>query len=341
MQFIIALGFSLLTVIASAQQKVEVQPTAGMPTVPAPIQYPASFSEQDFFSKPWMTNYKYVVVINKSTEGSDKQSIRIYRNGKIVSYSEIASFLSALNPKDRADLKNLDLVIKKAESNKNTFGSQPTTDMYPEIVVPRDVSVKSLKETYEVLEKTLNERSYRIDELAKKQWSPNVFKVSTGRDQFEKKGEHHSQNDSWTVTPTGYYTAQFYSRKHKSESYSNSMCDSALGKFIGKLAKKELCTYMEFAVFFNRAIAVHKAIPGTEGMLGKKASGGCVRLPGALAEFIYNVTNEAVAPIPMLNNSGELAYGKDGRIQFMESIKSVWPLMPTRSVLFIVHDTVK
>jgi len=45
---------------------------------------------------------------------------------------------------------------------------------------------------------------------------------------------------------------------------------------------------MENAIFFNGPIALHRAIPGTELQLGKKASGGCVRLPGAIADFLYS-----------------------------------------------------
>jgi hypothetical protein len=44
-------------------------------------------------------------------------------------------------------------------------------------------------------------------------------RVSTGRDQFETAGEHHSKKDSWSVTPTGYYTPSYLDKNHKSAEY--------------------------------------------------------------------------------------------------------------------------
>ena len=173
------------------------------------------------------------------------------------------------------------------------------------------------------------ERDFRVRELATKQWAPGVFKVSTGRNQFEDKGQHHSQHASWTITPTGMFYPQSFEKKHKSESYSNKMCDSFIGHLISAVTRKTLCTYMENATFFNGPIALHKAIPGTEGALGEKASGGCVRLPAALAEYLFHVLADAKGRVvPLVHMDGSVDLGRSAP-------------SATRSALIIVQDQVK
>lgn len=129
--------------------------------------------------------------------------------------------------------------------------------------------------------------------------------VSTGRDQFEKKGEHHSKKDSWSVTPTGYYTPDWLDKDHRSSNYGG-----IFSKIIGG-------TKMPFAIFFNGPIALHQAPKGTEGALGTKASGGCIRLPESLAEDLFNRINETIGARvpkftvegnPVLDSAGHLLY---------------------------------
>jgi lipoprotein-anchoring transpeptidase ErfK/SrfK len=135
-------------------------------------------------------------------------------------------------------------------------------------------------------------------------------KASTGRDAFERKGENHSKRDSWTVTPTGYYTPTFLSRLHKSSAYG------------GKFSWLTGGTKMPFAIFFNGGIALHERPNGTEGMLGKKASGGCIRLPAGFAEELFTRVQETagsrnprfnVDGTPILDAAGKQMYAtKDG-----------------------------
>jgi lipoprotein-anchoring transpeptidase ErfK/SrfK len=188
----------------------------------------------------------------------------------------------------------------------------------------------------------LKERGWRVDELAQKQWAPGVFKVSTGRNQFEAKGEHHSQHASWTVTPTGVYVPQRFVAKHKSESYSAKMCDSLLGKVVSAVTRKVLCTYMENATFFNGGIALHKAIPGTEPVLGEKASGGCVRLPAALAEFLFKSLQQSQGrPVPVVNPDGTVQVDpQTGDVVRETSHKSTWGTIPAASAIIIVQDKI-
>lgn len=132
-------------------------------------------------------------------------------------------------------------------------------------------------------------------------------KVSTGRDQFERAGENHAKRDSWTVTPTGYYTPTFLSKNHRSSAYG--------GIFSGIFGG----TKMPFAIFFNGDIALHEAPKGTESMLGKKASGGCVRLPSALApELFERVEATSGSRIPAFNVDGTIKTDNNGNYAYRE-----------------------
>lgn len=133
-------------------------------------------------------------------------------------------------------------------------------------------------------------------------------KVSTGRDQFEKKGEHHSKRDSWTVTPTGYYTPTFLSKDHRSSAYG------------GIFSKITGGTKMPFAVFFNGDIALHQAPKGTEGDLGRKASGGCIRLSQETAENVFNRISEVKSvKIPDFKVDGSIDLDANGKYAYKKN----------------------
>jgi hypothetical protein len=128
-------------------------------------------------------------------------------------------------------------------------------------------------------------------------------KVSTGRDEFEAKGEHHSKRDSWSVTPTGYYTPSFLDKDHKSSAYGG-----IFSKIIGGVK-------MPFAIFFNGDIALHQAPKGTEGALGTKASGGCIRLPESVASDLFTRVSETQgAHNPRFTVAGEAMLDNDGHL---------------------------
>lgn len=281
----------------------------------APEEFNVPFTTDTFQEKPWTQEFEYVIVVNKSTTGAERQTVRIYRNQVLLQYEDIVGQLNAMTEADNLKLQQLQgtQVMSSSEGQKQI----------------------------EAIVKDINERTYRIQELKTKMRAPGVFKISSGRDAFEKKGEHHSQNDSWTVTPAGWFVPQAFARKHKSESYSNKMCDSAFGKLIGAMMKKELCTYMEHAMFFNIAIALHKAIPGTEDALGEKASGGCVRMPGALAEFVFTMVGAAKGnPVPAVEKNGEPKLDKNGNMIREMKHTSDWGTIDARSALVIVEDVV-
>lgn len=264
--------------------------------LPRPSENYVNFSEAMLEEKPWIKDFKFVVVVNKAEEGADSQSIRIYKNGTLITLGEVQSYLS----------------------NFNRYESDP---------------------------KIANERAYRISELngLTAQGQDTVFKVSTGRNAFEIKGMNHSQKDNWTVTPSGFFTLQTLSAKHKSEAYSRSFCDSFAAKALGSVLNKEMCTMMEYAMFFNGGIALHKAIPGTEPKLGSKASGGCVRLPAALAEYLFRVFNseKGYKAMPVVNKDGTVKTDINGEIIYSADTTSVWGTTKAWSTLVIVQNQVR
>lgn len=173
---------------------------------------------------------------------------------------------------------------------EQTFETQPWTKEFRYVVVVNKAETGKEAQTIKV---------YEYGQLIRQE------KVSTGRDKFEKKGENHAKNDSWTVTPTGYYTPTFLSKDHRSSAYGG-----AFSWLVGG-------TKMPFAIFFNGGIALHEAPKGTEGKLGKKASGGCVRLPSSLASDLFSRIQETqgaknprfnVDGTPVLDANGEQIY---------------------------------
>lgn len=198
-----------------------------------PVDVAVNFSESDL-ETPWVKEFRYVVVVNKANEGSEKQTIKVFEYGKLIRRE----------------------------------------------------------------------------------------KVSTGRDGFEKKGEHHSKNDSWTVTPTGFYTPDFLSKDHRSSAYG--------GRWSGIFGG----TKMPFAIFFNGGIALHEAPKGTEGNLGSKASGGCVRLPDTLSsDLFYRIQETEGAKNPRFTVTGQPMMDANG--QQMYSTKAKF------SALIIVQSQVR
>ena len=169
---------------------------------------------------------------------------------------------------------------------QNTFESQPWTKEFRYVIVVNKANTGKEAQTIKVFE---------YGQLIRQE------KVSTGRDGFERKGENHSKADSWTVTPTGYYTPTFLSKDHRSSAYGGRWSWITGG------------TKMPFAVFFNGGIALHEAPKGTEGMLGKKASGGCVRLPSSLAgDLFYRIQETEGARNPRFNVNGTAMLDANG-----------------------------
>ena len=190
--------------------------------------------------------------------------------------------------------------------NQSTFESQPWTKEFRYVIVVNKATTGKEAQTIKI---------YEYGQLIRTE------KVSTGRDGFERKGQNHSKQDSWTVTPTGYYTPNFLSKNHRSSAYG------------GKFSWLTGGTKMPYAIFFNGGIALHEAPGGTESMLGKKASGGCVRLPSSLASDLFARVQETEgSKNPRFNVNGTAMLDKDG--QQMYSTKSGY------STLIVVQNVV-
>ncbi len=134
--------------------------------------------------------------------------------------------------------------------------------------------------------------------IYKNQVLTHLTKVSTGREEYEKgcspgqdpKADHCSIRAYWSTTPTGYFDV-----------------DRLDEKYFSNLWK----TWMPYAVFFEAGIATHQAPAGTEGRLGKRASGGCVRLHPNMAAVVYKTVETAgKGLVPKMNRDGSVAKTK-------------------------------
>lgn len=223
-----AAGFALLTP-GSRPPAIHVGKT--LPDPVRPMDAIAEFDDGFFATKPWMREFRYVIVVNKSDAGHDAQTIKLYENGALIRRE----------------------------------------------------------------------------------------KVSTGSDAFIRKGEHYATKDSWQITPTGCYTPTFLNKDHRSSVYGGPF-----SWFVGG-------TKMSFAIFFTGGIALHQAPPGTEPMLGRKASGGCIRLPETLAsDLFFRVQETEGARNPRFHPDGSPLLDEDGH--------HVYSTEPGYSALIIVLD---
>lgn len=177
-----------------------------------------------------------------------------------------------------------------ADFQESFFKTQPWINEFRYVVVVNKADDGKEAQTIKV---------YEYGQLVRKEL------VSTGRDAFEKKGEHHSKKDSWSITPTGYYTPDWLDKDHRSSNYGG-----IFSKIIGG-------TKMPFSIFFNGPIALHEAPKGTEGALGSKASGGCIRLPETLAEDLFNRIKETSgARIPKFTVDGNGIVDSTGHLLY-------------------------
>ena len=177
--------------------------------------------------------------------------------------------------------------------DQSTFESQPWTKEFRYVIVVNKATTGLEAQTVKVFE---------YGQLI------NTQKVSTGRDGFERKGQNHSKRDSWTVTPTGYYTPSFISRLHKSTAYG------------GRWSWLKGGTKMPFAIFFNGGIALHERPDGTQGQLGSKASGGCIRLPKGFAEDLFmRVQETSGSRNPRFTVTGQAMFDEVGNQMYAKN----------------------
>ncbi len=83
-------------------------------------------------------------------------------------------------------------------------------------------------------------------------------------------------------------------------------------------------TWMPFAVFFESGIATHQAPAGTEPNLGKRASGGCVRMHPNYAPVIFNTVKSAgMGLIPVIKRDGTLKTTAQGDVVRTQGYKTL------------------
>lgn len=57
-----------------------------------PVDFVARpFVESDFVNQPWLKEFTNVIVINKANQGSDKQTLRVYVNGKLKEFTRVST----------------------------------------------------------------------------------------------------------------------------------------------------------------------------------------------------------------------------------------------------------
>ncbi len=146
-----------------------------------------------------------------------------------------------------------------------------------------------------------------------------ITRISSGRETFEKgcskgqdpKKDHCSKRAYWSQTPTGYFDI-----------------DELVENYFSNLWQ----TWMPYAVFFESGIATHQAPGGTEGNLGSRASGGCVRMHPSMAPVLFAmVKNAGKGLVPKVGRNGEVLKTAQGDIIRWQGYKS----------LVIVHNTIK
>ncbi|OFZ28596.1 MAG: hypothetical protein A2622_05760 [Bdellovibrionales bacterium RIFCSPHIGHO2_01_FULL_40_29] len=129
-----------------------------------------------------------------------------------------------------------------------------------------------------------------------------ITKISSGRERYEKgcsagqdpKRDHCSVRAYWSTTPAGYFDTDKLDERY----YSNLWQ-----------------TWMPYSVFFESGIATHQAPAGTEGKLGERASGGCVRMHPDKAPLVFKAVETAgKGLVPVLNRNGTLAKTKAGDV---------------------------
>lgn len=116
-------------------------------------------------------------------------------------------------------------------------------------------------------------------------------KVSTGREKWEAPP---SGRKYFSATAAGFFTPAWLSEH-----------------YVSKLWKAP----MPFAIFFNGGIAMHQVPRGAEDLLGRRASGGCVRIDRDHAKEIFKlVEKHGRGLVPQFGRNGKLVKSANGEV---------------------------
>ncbi|WP_374033806.1 L,D-transpeptidase [Bdellovibrio bacteriovorus] len=214
--------------------------------------------------------------------------------------SIILSFVLCLSVNAKAEIQNLDDLMTPDEIAAEA--GFPRTEMSTEVLSLRDFdSIESLNVTREfpiVLIANKNASGYEAQTMRVIQSGvhTHTWKISTGREQWEtsKSGRQY-----FTTTPPGWFYPYSIVRNHYSQTWQ---------------------TNMEFSVFFNGGVALHAANSAHNSQLGRRASGGCVRLHRDNAKYIYErIVQEGKGLVPVIRPNGTVA--RDWRGNVIRAVK--------------------
>ncbi|CAE80781.1 L,D-transpeptidase [Bdellovibrio bacteriovorus] len=212
----------------------------------------------------------------------------------ILSFVLVLSVNAMAEPEPLDDLMTPDEIAAEA--------GFPRTEMNTDVLSLRDFdSIESLNVTREfpiVLVANKNAYGYEAQTMRVIQNGSHThtWKISTGREQWEtsKSGRQY-----FTTTPPGWFYPYSIVRNHYSQTWQ---------------------TNMEFSVFFNGGIALHAANSAHNYQLGRRASGGCVRLHRDNAKYIYErIVQEGKGLVPVIRPNGSVA--RDWRGNVIRAVK--------------------
>lgn len=128
--------------------------------------------------------------------------------------------------------------------------------------------------------------------------------TSTGRERWESPqtpvGSHKPKKGYWSTTPAGYFMVTTIKKDYVSKLWNS---------------------HMPNAVFFIGGIAIH-ATPEVQN-LGKRASGGCVRVSPEAAETIYGIVRSTgTATVPVIRYDGRPEM-KDNRVRTINNYNAI------------------
>lgn len=75
----------------SDQEYQETYAAEALTTPKLQEHFSGRFLESDFTEKPWMRDFRYVIVVNKASRGPTAQSLRVYEGGSLIHQSKVST----------------------------------------------------------------------------------------------------------------------------------------------------------------------------------------------------------------------------------------------------------
>ncbi len=127
-----------------------------------------------------------------------------------------------------------------------------------------------------------------------------TYSISTGREKMEVSTSGKMYR---SITPVGWFSPIYFSPNHYSKTWKAPM---------------------PWSIFFNGGIALHATTQNHYNELGRRASGGCVRLKYDDAKELYHlVKNAGKGSVPKFTQSGKLIRNSEGAIRYENNYKTL------------------